>query len=78
MVKRSGGEVSKVRLVLEADSIELFDSIKRMKTEDAFFYGLGQQVAGALMTGDPSFWEKVGLLAAYGIEVVSAEKVKDA
>lgn len=61
------------RLVLEADSIKLFDALAAVKGDCS---GVGERVVAPLMTGQSTMFVDIGL-SAYGIDVVSVEEVKD-
>jgi hypothetical protein len=63
--------MAKLRIMLEVDTIELFDALNQMSQDCE---PLGQRLASTLLTGDPGLADRVGL-SFYGIEFKSKESV---
>lgn len=62
--------MSRVRMVLEADSDQLFEMMAKMKGDGG---PLGERLAGLLLTGRRDTMTEIGL-GVYGVEVVELAK----
>jgi hypothetical protein len=62
------------RFVIEADGTQVFDMLHKMGSDGS---ELGQRMAELFMVG-PNFANELGLLAVYGIKVISAEEAPPA
>lgn len=66
--------MAKHRLTIEVNGSDLFDALKGMGQDGPHLVGV--RLVGAMMTGERSFMDDVGL-AAYGIMITKIEPVSD-
>ena len=67
---------TRLRMTLEVDQIQLFDAIKMVQGDKPGFPdGIGERLVGAMLTGETSFFDAVGL-AVYGIHNVEITSIE--